>query len=62
MADIVAHERALDHIYAADVLLAPHLPGISNSDFGRAQDLIDSGRAAASEALPRIRAALDLET
>jgi NTE family protein len=61
IADIVARERVLDHIYAADILIAPNLTDVSNDDFGQAQDLIDTGRAAASEALPRIRAALALE-
>jgi NTE family protein len=50
----VAHRRA-----GADVLVQPKVGGIGMLDFARRKEAMDAGIAAAREAAPRIRAAID---
>jgi NTE family protein len=50
----VAHRRA-----GADVMVQPKVGGIAMLDFTRRKEAMDAGIAAAREALPRIRAAID---
>ncbi len=50
----VAHRRA-----GADVLVQPKVGGIGMLDFARRKDAMDAGIAAAREAAPRIRAAIE---
>jgi NTE family protein len=49
-----AHLRA-----SADVLVQPKVGGIAMLDFGRRKEAMDAGIAAAQEAIPRVRAAID---
>jgi NTE family protein len=49
-----AHLRPL-----ADVLVQPKVGGIAMLDFGRRKEAMDAGIAAAREAVPRIRAAIE---
>jgi NTE family protein len=50
----VGHRRA-----GADVMVQPKVGGIAMLDFTRRKEAMDAGIAAAREALPRIRAAID---
>lgn len=61
LADVVAHERSLDHLRSVDILVAPDVSAFSDADFGAARQLIDRGRDAAAAVLPRIRALLQEE-
>jgi NTE family protein len=61
MCDTVAHQRSLDHLNAIDVLIAPDVAEVSDTAFEDAPQLIERGRQAARQALPRIRTLLGRE-
>ena len=61
MSDAIAHERSLDHLNAIDVLITPDIAGFSAQAFDQAEQLIDCGRQAAQQVLPRIRSLLQQE-
>ena len=61
ISDAIAHERSLDHLNAIDVLVAPDVAEFSAQAFDQAEQLIERGRRAADEVLPRIRSLLQQE-
>jgi NTE family protein len=61
LSDTVAHERSLDHLSVVDVLVAPDVAAFSDAVFDQAERLIERGRKAAQDALPRIRSLLEQE-
>ncbi|MBN1580462.1 MAG: cyclic nucleotide-binding domain-containing protein [Anaerolineae bacterium] len=56
--DVVAHERSLDHLNLIDLMVSPDIAGFSDIDFEHADLLIEKGRQAAQDALPRIQSIL----
>jgi len=61
ISDGIAHERSLQHLSAIDILIAPDVSGFSDQAFDQAERLIECGRQAAQEVLPRIRSLLQQE-
>ena len=56
---IIARNSGRVSSEAADVVIEPELHGFKSFDLGRAQDLMDAGRAAAREAAPAIHAMME---
>ena len=61
ISDAIAHERSLQHLNAIDILIAPDVSEFSGQAFDQAERLVECGRQAAQEALPRIRSLLQQE-
>lgn len=56
--DVVAHERSLDHLHLIDLMISPDVAQFPDTSFEYAESLIEEGRRAAQDVLPRIRSLL----
>jgi NTE family protein len=61
LSEAIAHERSLQHLNAIDILIAPDVSEFSDQAFDQVERLIDRGRQAAQEVLPRIRSLMQQE-
>jgi NTE family protein len=61
ISEAIAHERSLQHLNAIDILIAPDISGFSEQAFDQAERLIECGREAAQQVLPRIRSLMRQE-
>jgi NTE family protein len=56
--DVVAHERSLDHLNLIDLMISPDVAEFSDIGFEHVELLIEKGRQAAQDALPRVQSIL----
>jgi len=56
--EVVAHEHSLDHLSSVDLIIVPDVAEFPDTAFDRAPALIERGRQAAKQVLPRIQALL----
>jgi NTE family protein len=56
--EVIAHEHSLDHLSSVDLIIAPDISEFSDTAFDHMPALIERGRQAAEQILPRIQALL----